>query len=226
MGGSVITGTDATVAQYCSYIRGIPTEDWALSNRPAVRINVLEYPPVLVKRSDDKDTTWIRLRCVWLYKLLAGRSEMSSNRFTPVATRPRTIEEVPSNSSASFLKRVSESNLDKLYDLPESIQDVMGLQALRPSAAVCKVMTIPDSNCVRIVTPDEHVPTGFHEILIYNMGQEEWPQVPFERDRMPTTGLAEGLVRFRGTLSVGIGAHEERVQGSIRRIVCWYVPDV
>ena len=71
-----------------------------------------------------------------------------------------------------------ESNLDKLYDLPESIQDVMGLQALRPSAAVCKVMTIPDSNCVRIVTPDEHVPTGFHEILIYDMGQEEWPQVP------------------------------------------------
>ena len=103
---------------------------------------------------------------------------MSSNRLTPVATRLRTIEEVPSNSSASFLKRVSESNLDKLYDLPESIQDVMGLQALRPSAAVCKVMTIPDSNCVRIVTPDEHVPTGFHEILIYDMGQEEWPQVP------------------------------------------------
>ena len=34
----------------------------------------------------------------------------------------------------------------------------MGMQALRPSAAVCKVMTIPNSNCVRIVTPDEHVP--------------------------------------------------------------------
>ena len=34
------------------------------------------------------------------------------------------------------------------------------------------------SNCVRIVTPDEHVNTGFHEILIYDMGQEEWPQVP------------------------------------------------
>ena len=81
-------------------------------------------------------------------------------------------------SSGSFLKSVSESHLDKLYDLPESIQDVMGLQALRPSAAVCKVMTIPDSNCVRIVTPDEHVPTGFHEILIHDMGQEECPQVP------------------------------------------------
>ena len=81
-------------------------------------------------------------------------------------------------SSGSFLKSVSESNLDKLYDLPESIQDVMGLQALRPSAVVCKVMTIPDSNCIRIVTPDEHVPTDFHEILIYDMGLEEWPKVP------------------------------------------------
>ena len=40
---------------------------------------------------------------------------------------------------------------------------MMGLQALRPSAAVCKVMTIPDSNCIRIVAPDEHVPMGFHE---------------------------------------------------------------
>ena len=54
----------------------------------------------------------------------------------------------------------------------------MGLQPLRPSAAVCKVMTVPNSNCVRIVTPDEHVATGFHEILVYDMGMEEWPQVP------------------------------------------------
>ena len=156
-GGSVITGTEATVAQYCRYIKGIPTKDWGLSNRPAVWNNVPEYPPVLVICSNNTDRTWIVFRCGWLFKLLAGRIEMSSG---------------------SFLKSVSESNLDKLYDLPESIQDVMGLQALRPSAAVCKVMTIPDSNCVRIVTPDEHVPMGFHEILIYDMGQEDWPKVP------------------------------------------------
>ena len=141
---------------------------------------MIEYPPVLVKHSDNKDTACIRLRWVWLYECQAGRIAMSSNRVTPVVTRLRTIEEVPSNSSDSFLKRVSESHLNKLYDLPESIQDVMGLQALRPSAAVCKVMAIPDSNCVRIVTPDKHVPTGFHEILIYDMGQEEWPHVAFE----------------------------------------------
>ena len=101
-----------------------------------------------------------------------------AGRIVPVVTRPWTIEEVPSHPSESFLKRVSDSHLDKLYDLPKNIQDVMGLQALRPSATVCKVMTIPNSNCVRNVTPDEHVSTGFHEILVYDMGQEEWPQVP------------------------------------------------
>ena len=116
-----------------------------------------EFPPVLVVCSNGTDITWIVFRGGRLFKLLTGRFVMSSG---------------------SFLKSVSTSTLDKLYDLPESIQDVMGLQALRLSAAVCKVMTVPDSNCVRIVTPDEHVPTGFHEILIYDMGQEDWPKVP------------------------------------------------
>ena len=102
---------------------------------------------------------------------------MSSSELMSGVTRLRTIEEVPSQPSETFLQYVSDSHLDKLYDLPENIQDVMGLQALRPSAAVCKVMTIPNTKCVRIVTPDEHVSTGFHEILIHDMGQEEWPQV-------------------------------------------------
>ena len=101
---------------------------------------------------------------------------MSSSKLMPVVTRPRTIEEVPSQPSESVLTHVSDSHLEKLYDLPEDIQDVMGLQALRPSAAVCKVMTIPNSKCVRIVTLDEHMNTGFHEILVHDMGQEEWPQ--------------------------------------------------
>ena len=166
-GGKAATGTDATVAQYCSYIRGILTKNWAVSNWPAVKVSVLGYPSRLVKNTDNKDTTWIRLTCVWFYNCQAGRIVMSSSKLMPVVTRLRTTEEVPSHPSESFLKRVSDSHLDKLYDLPEDIQDVMGLQALRPSAAVCKVMTIPNSNCVRIVTPDEHVSTGFHEVLVY-----------------------------------------------------------
>ena len=141
-------------------------------------------------------------------------------------TRLRTIEEVPSNSSESFLKCVSESHLDKLYDLPESIQDVMGLQALRPSAAVCKVMTIPDSNCVRIVTPDEHVPTGFHEILIYDMGQEEWPHVPLSEIGCLRLDWPKDLFSFVGRYQLELEAYVKRVQGSIQRVVFWYVPDV
>ena len=146
-GGSVITVVGATVMQYGGYIKGIPTEDWGLSNRPAVWNDVPEFSPVLVVCSNDTDITWIVLWVGQLCKLPTDRFVMSSG---------------------SFLKSVSTSTLDKLYDLPETIQDVMGLQAVRPSAAVCKVMTVPDSNCVRIVTPDEHVPTGFHEILIYD----------------------------------------------------------
>ena len=80
-------------------------------------------------------------------------------------------------SSPSFLRSISEKDYDRLYDLPTGIHDVMGLQALRPSSAVCKVMSVPDSNCVRVITPDEHVPTGFHEILIEDMGLREWPKV-------------------------------------------------
>ena len=42
-GSSVITRTDATVTQYCSYMGEIPTEDGAQLNWPAVWIYVLEY---------------------------------------------------------------------------------------------------------------------------------------------------------------------------------------
>ena len=153
-GGSVKTGTEATIALYSEDIKGLQSKDRILSDRPAVWKYVTVYPLRLVICLDDTLTV---LYCGVVFNLLSGRVEMSSG---------------------GFLKSVSESSQDKLCDLPDSILDVMGLQALRPSAAVCKVMTIPDSNCIRIITPDEHVPTGFHEILLYDMGLEEWPKVP------------------------------------------------
>ena len=53
----------------------------------------------------------------------------------------------------------------------------MGLRALRPSAAIVKVMSVPDSRCIRVVTPDDHMNIGFHEILLHDMGEEELPFV-------------------------------------------------
>ena len=53
----------------------------------------------------------------------------------------------------------------------------MGLQTIQPRAAVVKVMSVPDSRCVRVVIPDDHVSLGFHEILIHNLDDEELPFV-------------------------------------------------
>ena len=66
---------------------------------------------------------------------------------------------------------------ERLYDLAPDIPDVIGLKALRPNAAVVKVMYVWDSRCIRVVTPDDHVACGYHEILLHDMGEEELPFV-------------------------------------------------
>ena len=38
-------------------------------------------------------------------------------------------------------------------------------------------MSVPDSRCVRVLTPDDHVNIGFHEILIHDLEEEELPFV-------------------------------------------------
>ena len=60
--GSVMIETEATVAQYCSYIREILTENRAFSSRSVMKVSVLGDPYRLGKKIDNKDTTWIRLR--------------------------------------------------------------------------------------------------------------------------------------------------------------------
>ena len=38
-------------------------------------------------------------------------------------------------------------------------------------------MSVRDSQCIRVVTPNDHVAYGFHEILLHDMGEEELPFV-------------------------------------------------
>ena len=66
----------------------------------------------------------------------------------------------------TFLGLSLDIRSEKLYDLAPDIPDVMGLRALRPGAAIVKVMSVRDSQCIRVVTPDDHVACGFHEILL------------------------------------------------------------
>ena len=63
------------------------------------------------------------------------------------------------------------------HDLVQDLSDVMGLRALQPSAAIVKVMSVPDSRCIRVVTPDDHVNIGFHEVLLHDMEGEDLPFV-------------------------------------------------
>ena len=79
--------------------------------------------------------------------------------------------------AGTFFGPTLDLTSEKLYDLAPDIPDVMGLRALRPSAAVVKVMSVPDSRCICVVTPDDHVNIGFHEILLHDMGEEELPFV-------------------------------------------------
>ena len=79
--------------------------------------------------------------------------------------------------TGTFFGLALDLGSDKLYDLVDDIPDVMGLRALRPSAAIVKVMSVPDSRCIRVVTPDDHVNIGFHEVLIHDLADEEWPLV-------------------------------------------------
>ena len=46
----------------------------------------------------------------------------------------------------------------------------MGLRAVRPGAAVVKAMSVRNSWCIRVVTPDDHVTCGYHDILLHDSG--------------------------------------------------------
>ena len=42
---------------------------------------------------------------------------------------------------------------------------------------IVKVMSVPDSRCIRVVTPDDHVNIAFHEVLLHDMEAEDLPFV-------------------------------------------------
>ena len=77
----------------------------------------------------------------------------------------------------TFLGPALDIRSERLYDLAPDIPDVMGFRAFRFNAADVKVMSVRDSQCIRVVTPDAHVACGYHEILLHDMGEEELPFV-------------------------------------------------
>ena len=96
----------------------------------------------------------------WVYKEESGPS------YAPSGPPPGT-----------FLGPALDIRSDSLYDLPPELQDVMGFRVVRSGVVVAKVMSVRNSRCIRVVTPDDHVTCGYHEILLHDWGEEELPFV-------------------------------------------------
>ena len=109
---------------------------------------------------------------IYLSYSLVGGSFLSSGRL-PAMDQAGTSSASSAPLSGTFLGLALDLRSDKLYDLVQDIPDVMGLRALRPSAAIVKVMSVPDSRCIRVVTPDDHVNIGFHKVLLHDMEDED-----------------------------------------------------
>ena len=81
---------------------------------------------------------------------------MSSGIDLPVVNQAGTATTATKPLPSTFLGLGLDLGSDRLYDLVGDNPNVMGLRAIQPSAAIVKVMSVPDSRCVRVVTPDDH----------------------------------------------------------------------
>ena len=72
---------------------------------------------------------------------------MSSNVDSLAVSQSSAATSASTPLPGTFLGHALDMGSDRLYDLVDNIPDVMGLRALRPSAAICKVMSVPDSCC-------------------------------------------------------------------------------
>ena len=109
--------------------------------------------------------------------LLFWWNTMSTRTDLPVPDQAEAAAAATNPLPGTFIGLGLDLNSDKIYDLGGAIPDVMGLRVIQPKAAVVKVMSVPDSRCVRVVMPDDHLPNRFREILIYDMEDEEPPFV-------------------------------------------------
>ena len=81
---------------------------------------------------------------------------MWSGTDLPVVDQARAAVATTKPLPGTFMGLGLDLRSDKLYDLGGAIPDVMGLRAIQLKAAVVKVMSVPDSRCIRVVMLDDH----------------------------------------------------------------------
>ena len=104
----------------------------------------LQPPPL----PSSRDPTWIVLVGFWLSCRLVWLRIMSSGIYLPAVDQAGAATTASTLLPGTFLGLALDLRCDRLYDLVNDIPDVMGLRAIQPSAAIVKVMSVPDSRCV------------------------------------------------------------------------------
>ena len=107
---------------------------------------------------------WFVLNVCYICKVLTERFMASSRLPDMDQAAPSCTPSDP--LPGTFLGLALDLRLERLYDLAPDIPDVMGLRALRPSAAIVKVMSVPDSRCIRVVTPEDHGDHGRGRVAV------------------------------------------------------------
>ena len=93
--------------------------------------------------------------------LLVWWNMMSSGMDLPVVDQAGAATVATNPLPGTFIGLSFNLKSDKLYDWGGAILDVMSLRAMQPKAAAVKVMSVPDSRCVRVIVPDDHLPNKF-----------------------------------------------------------------
>ena len=196
-----VSRTEMKCVEYLAYIKSdsvvvSPVCVWSVTG------SLLFGSPLgRVRGVPTQDPTWIVLVGFWFHGCFVWWIIMSSNMDSLAVNQAGAATSASTPRPGMFLGLALDLGSDRLYDLVDDIPDVMGLRALRPSAAICKVMSAPDSHCIRVVKSDDHVSIGFHEILIHDLADVEWPLVTLS-DRRPSVGLAEDFVYIYISISV------------------------
>ena len=110
----------------------------------------------------SRGLTWIILVDFWFSCHLVWWRTMSSGIDLLAVNQAGAAKSATNPLPCTFLGLGLDLRSDKLYDLVGDIPDVMGLRAIQPRAAILKLMSAPDSRCVRVVTAGDHVNIGFH----------------------------------------------------------------
>ena len=139
--------------------------DWVTSLRISPQTCMGRGIPQPLLPLPSRDPKWIVLVGFWLSCSLVWWCIMSSGRKLPPLDWAGAASTTSTPLLGTFLGLALDLASDRLYDLVDDIPDAMALWATRPSAVIVKVMSVPDSRCVRVVSPDDHVNIGFHEIL-------------------------------------------------------------